>query len=194
MMLSDVSLVLVVILACFWWRQGRQRATAVPKFGEWDATDPKFSPGYTVIFNQVKEDKKASGAAHLPTVPVQPTPSPATAEKAYRNDDSCWTAVGFELRNQSAGALHDYWLLSSSSRLAAVPLPTSKRQILIRNSKWSIFNSVMHYIERFFDAFVWFVQLVPFSKNGSSSWICALWMDVAFHLFLWCQSLLETNI
>ncbi|CAL9779197.1 unnamed protein product, partial [Musa acuminata subsp. burmannicoides] len=76
---------------------GRQRATAVPKFGEWDATDPKSSPGYTVIFNQVKEDKKASTAAHLPKVPVQPTRSPATAEKAYRNDDSCWTArLGLE--------------------------------------------------------------------------------------------------
>ncbi|CAL9073969.1 unnamed protein product, partial [Musa textilis] len=71
----------------------RQRPTAVPKFGEWDATDPKSSAGYTVIFNQVKEDKKASAAAHLPTVPGQPTPSPATAQRAYRNDDSCWTAL-----------------------------------------------------------------------------------------------------
>ncbi|RZS16491.1 hypothetical protein BHM03_00048482 [Ensete ventricosum] len=89
-------------------RGGLAKPTAVPKFGDWDATDPKSSAGYTVIFNQVKEDKKASVAAHQPTVHIQPTPSPATAGRVSRNDDSCWTAVGAELCIQFVGALYDY--------------------------------------------------------------------------------------
>ncbi|THU58264.1 hypothetical protein C4D60_Mb03t12350 [Musa balbisiana] len=69
---------------------GRQRPATVPKFGEWDAADPKSSAGYTVIFNQVKEEKKTA-VAWVPAVPVQPAPSPAT-ERAHHND-SYWIGV-----------------------------------------------------------------------------------------------------
>ncbi|CAL9748985.1 unnamed protein product, partial [Musa acuminata subsp. burmannicoides] len=69
---------------------GRQRPATVPKFGEWDAADPKSSAGYTVIFNQVKEEKKTA-VAWVPAVPVQRAPSPAT-ERAHHND-SYWIGV-----------------------------------------------------------------------------------------------------
>ncbi|KAG6469665.1 hypothetical protein ZIOFF_070595 [Zingiber officinale] len=49
----------------------RQRTTAVPKFGEWNAADPKSAAGYTVIFNQVKEDKKAAAASPIPAFTPQ---------------------------------------------------------------------------------------------------------------------------
>ncbi|CAL9105266.1 unnamed protein product [Musa acuminata var. zebrina] len=69
---------------------GRQRPATVPKFGEWDAADPKSSAGYTVIFNQVKEEKKTA-VAWVPAVPVQRAPSPAT-ERAHHND-SYWIGL-----------------------------------------------------------------------------------------------------
>lgn len=66
----------------------------MPKFGDWDAADPQSSAGYTVIFNQVKEDKRAAAAVHIPQAPSQP-PSYAD-ERAYQNE-SFWSGVGAKL-------------------------------------------------------------------------------------------------
>ncbi|XP_074586044.1 RPM1-interacting protein 4-like isoform X1 [Curcuma longa] len=68
---------------------GRQRATAIPKFGDWDAPDPQPN-GYTVIFNQVKEDRKAAAATHIPPIPPQPV-RPPTDNKSYRQKESFWS-------------------------------------------------------------------------------------------------------
>ncbi|WRX26700.1 RIN4 [Theobroma cacao] len=47
------------------------RTTAsIPKFGEWDETDPTSGEGYTAIFNQVKAEKQ-SPTSKFPTVPPQ---------------------------------------------------------------------------------------------------------------------------
>ncbi|CAN7059785.1 hypothetical protein Bca4012_094680 [Brassica carinata] len=39
--------------------KGRQ----LPKFGEWDATNPASAQGFTVIFNQARDDKKTKKTA-----------------------------------------------------------------------------------------------------------------------------------
>ncbi|KAF8100092.1 hypothetical protein N665_0231s0031 [Sinapis alba] len=39
--------------------KGRQ----LPKFGEWDATNPASDQGFTVIFNQARDDKKTKKTA-----------------------------------------------------------------------------------------------------------------------------------
>ncbi|KAK8493574.1 hypothetical protein V6N12_073419 [Hibiscus sabdariffa] len=44
------------------------RTTSVPKFGEWDETDPASGAGFTVIFNKVKEEKHAPPASSFATV------------------------------------------------------------------------------------------------------------------------------
>ncbi|KAK9091983.1 hypothetical protein Syun_026894 [Stephania yunnanensis] len=39
-----------------------QRVASVPKFGDWDATDPTSGDGFTIIFNKVKQEKEAAGS------------------------------------------------------------------------------------------------------------------------------------
>eukprot|EP00257_Ricinus_communis_P025521 XP_025012935.1 RPM1-interacting protein 4 isoform X1 [Ricinus communis] len=46
-------------------------SAAVPKFGDWDETNPASADGYTHIFNKVREEKQGGPAK----VPVQPTES-----------------------------------------------------------------------------------------------------------------------
>ncbi|CAG7869780.1 unnamed protein product, partial [Brassica rapa] len=55
--------------------KGRQ----LPKFGEWDATNPASAQGFTVIFNQARDDKKTkktavAGPESLVTPPVNIEP------------------------------------------------------------------------------------------------------------------------
>ncbi|XVF75254.1 hypothetical protein PTKIN_Ptkin13bG0172900 [Pterospermum kingtungense] len=42
------------------------RTASIPKFGEWDETDPKSGEGYSAIFNKVKEEKQATSAPPQP--------------------------------------------------------------------------------------------------------------------------------
>ncbi|KAK8629548.1 hypothetical protein V6N13_078383 [Hibiscus sabdariffa] len=44
------------------------RTTSVPKFGEWDETDPASGAGFTVIFNKVKEEKHAPAVSSFATM------------------------------------------------------------------------------------------------------------------------------
>ncbi|PIN21961.1 hypothetical protein CDL12_05337 [Handroanthus impetiginosus] len=62
---------------------------AVPRFGEWDETDPAAAEGYTQIFNKVREEKH-SETGKVPTVPTETSYS--IDQKLYRNDDArgCW--------------------------------------------------------------------------------------------------------
>ncbi|KAG7627764.1 RIN4 pathogenic type III effector avirulence factor Avr cleavage site [Arabidopsis thaliana x Arabidopsis arenosa] len=39
------------------------RARPLPKFGEWDATNPGSAEGFTVIFNKARDDKKTMKTA-----------------------------------------------------------------------------------------------------------------------------------
>lgn len=53
------------------------KGAILPKFGEWDVSDPASGEGYTVIFDKARDEKKTGGAARIPTVgdsapPVKP--------------------------------------------------------------------------------------------------------------------------
>lgn len=59
------------------------RGPAVPKFGEWDETDPASAEGYTQVFNRVREEKHSETGK----VPIMPTEtSYSNAQKHYGND------------------------------------------------------------------------------------------------------------
>lgn len=45
------------------------KAAAVPKFGDWDESDPASADGYTQLFNKVREEK--AGAGQAPGTPTQ---------------------------------------------------------------------------------------------------------------------------
>ncbi|KAJ1383974.1 RIN4, pathogenic type III effector avirulence factor Avr cleavage site [Sesbania bispinosa] len=61
------------------------RGAAVPKFGEWDESNPASADGYTHIFNKVREEKHV-GAGHVPGTPPNGRPyvvrNPPTNDKA----------------------------------------------------------------------------------------------------------------
>ncbi|KAK7287373.1 hypothetical protein RIF29_00646 [Crotalaria pallida] len=44
------------------------KGAAVPKFGEWDVSNPASADGYTHIFNKVREERQG-GAGHTPGTP-----------------------------------------------------------------------------------------------------------------------------
>ncbi|KAK1272050.1 RPM1-interacting protein 4 [Acorus gramineus] len=48
-----------------------ERGAAVPKFGDWDETNPSSADGYTHIFNKVREEKQ-SGAGKVPMISTDP--------------------------------------------------------------------------------------------------------------------------
>ncbi|KAL7105820.1 hypothetical protein ACP275_07G069700 [Erythranthe tilingii] len=61
------------------------RSPAVPKFGDWDETDPASAEGYTQVFNRVREEKHSETGK----VPIMPTEtSYSNSQKQCRNDNS----------------------------------------------------------------------------------------------------------
>ncbi|KAK3008282.1 hypothetical protein RJ639_015350 [Escallonia herrerae] len=56
---------------------------AVPKFGDWDESDPASAEGYTHIFNRVREEKHNDGK-----VPVMATETYSNGQKRYRSVNS----------------------------------------------------------------------------------------------------------
>ncbi|KAK6930698.1 RIN4, pathogenic type III effector avirulence factor Avr cleavage site [Dillenia turbinata] len=69
--------------------------SAVPKFGEWDETNPASADGYTHIFNKVREERQI-GAGKVPIMPTETT-SHSNGQKQYVND----SAVVFSQNNFS---------------------------------------------------------------------------------------------
>ncbi|KAK6149727.1 hypothetical protein DH2020_017252 [Rehmannia glutinosa] len=64
------------------------RSVSVPKFGQWDETDPRSAEGFTVIFNKVKEEKQIA-AAKFPPVPLQTTNNYQTNQKEETRKKCC---------------------------------------------------------------------------------------------------------
>ncbi|KAL3828407.1 hypothetical protein ACJIZ3_017209 [Penstemon smallii] len=58
---------------------------AVPKFGEWDETDPSAAEGYTHIFNKVREEKH-SETGKVPIIPTETSYS--NGQKQYQSDNT----------------------------------------------------------------------------------------------------------
>ncbi|KAL0924405.1 hypothetical protein M5K25_005233 [Dendrobium thyrsiflorum] len=65
--------------------------SAVPKFGEWDVSDPASANGYNYIFNQVREEKhsgstKISSISECPEELINPN-DPLQNPEAFHQDD-----------------------------------------------------------------------------------------------------------
>ncbi|XP_063939510.1 RPM1-interacting protein 4 isoform X2 [Daucus carota subsp. sativus] len=58
----------------------------VPKFGDWDESDPSAGEGYTHIFNKVREEKQ-SETGKVPVVPAE-TSYTSNGQKQYANESS----------------------------------------------------------------------------------------------------------
>lgn len=58
---------------------------AVPKFGDWDESDPASAEEYTQVFEKVREEKQ-SGAEKVPSMPTEPSYS--NSEKRYGNGNT----------------------------------------------------------------------------------------------------------
>lgn len=71
---------------------------AVPKFGDWDESDPAAAEGYTHIFNRVREEKQ-SGTGKVPAITTETSYS--NGQKQYGND------------NQKVQRIHSIQLSSS---------------------------------------------------------------------------------
>lgn len=56
---------------------------AVPKFGDWDESDPASGEGYTQVFDRVREEKQ-SGTGKVPIMPTESSYS--NGQKQYGND------------------------------------------------------------------------------------------------------------
>ncbi|KAJ8749966.1 hypothetical protein K2173_013881 [Erythroxylum novogranatense] len=46
----------------------QDKGRPLPKFGEWDVTNPASAEGYTVIFSKARDDKKPNGAGGVGSV------------------------------------------------------------------------------------------------------------------------------
>lgn len=67
----------------FSWLWQPDRGPAVPKFGDWDETDPAAAEGYTQLFNLVREEKQ-SDTGKVPTMPSE-TSNSTTQKQANEN-------------------------------------------------------------------------------------------------------------
>lgn len=56
----------------------------MPKFGDWDETNPASTEGYSQIFSRVREEKH-SNAGNVPAAPTETSYS--NGEKQYGNDN-----------------------------------------------------------------------------------------------------------
>lgn len=65
----------------FLWQP--DRSPAVPKFGDWDETDPAAAEGYTQVFNRVREEKN-SETGKVPVMPNE-TSNCSTQKQANEN-------------------------------------------------------------------------------------------------------------
>ncbi|KAK9288461.1 hypothetical protein L1049_016918 [Liquidambar formosana] len=60
-------------------------SAAVPKFGEWDESNPSSADGYTHIFNRVREERQ-TGAGKVPVTATENSSS--NGQKQYRNTNT----------------------------------------------------------------------------------------------------------
>lgn len=65
---------------------------AVPKFGDWDESDPASAEGYSQIFDKVREEKQ-TGAAKVPGTSTDTSYS--NSQKRYGNDSAKVCRFGF---------------------------------------------------------------------------------------------------
>ncbi|KDP39344.1 hypothetical protein JCGZ_01101 [Jatropha curcas] len=63
-------------------------SAAVPKFGDWDETNPASADGYTHIFNRVRQERQG-GAAKVPVLPTERSHSNGQKKYGKEKSKSC---------------------------------------------------------------------------------------------------------
>jgi RPM1-interacting protein 4 len=63
-------------------------SAAVPKFGDWDESNPASSEGYTAIFNRVREEKQVE-AGKMPAAASEPPYSNGYKQPGNENSKVC---------------------------------------------------------------------------------------------------------
>lgn len=56
------------------------RSAALPKFGAWDENDPSAGEGFTVIFNQARNEKKQGGPVRIPALQGESPANPSYSD------------------------------------------------------------------------------------------------------------------
>lgn len=64
------------------------RATAIPKFGTWDVTNPKSGEGYTAIFSKIKEERQIK-SSHVSSIHSTPPLNNSNIKNQY-GESSSW--------------------------------------------------------------------------------------------------------
>ncbi|KAL5140574.1 EH domain-containing protein 2 [Glycine soja] len=64
------------------------RATAIPKFGTWDVTNPKSAEGYTAIFSKIKEERQIK-SSHVSSIHSTPPLNNSNIKNQY-GESSSW--------------------------------------------------------------------------------------------------------
>ncbi|CAK9173715.1 unnamed protein product [Ilex paraguariensis] len=62
------------------------RSPAVPKFGDWNESDPASAEGFTHIFNRVREERQVGAGTKVPIMPTETSYS--NGQKRYETDNS----------------------------------------------------------------------------------------------------------
>ncbi|XP_057963956.1 RPM1-interacting protein 4 isoform X2 [Malania oleifera] len=60
------------------------KGAAVPKFGEWDETNPSSADGYTHIFNKVREERH-TGGTKVPGMDSEPSYGKINADESHKS-------------------------------------------------------------------------------------------------------------
>lgn len=81
-------------LGLLWWSNlwtawgQNHRATAIPKFGTWDVTNPKSAEGYTAIFSKIKEERQIK-SSHVSSIHSTPPLNNSNIKNQY-GESSSW--------------------------------------------------------------------------------------------------------
>ncbi|KAL0722358.1 hypothetical protein Bca4012_036957 [Brassica carinata] len=86
---NEAVFVLIMYQSMVVGNKGRQ----LPKFGEWDATNPGAAQGFTVIFNNARDDKKTkktavAGPESLVTPPINNEPHQNNNHRHHRHQQN----------------------------------------------------------------------------------------------------------
>ncbi|KAH7294294.1 hypothetical protein KP509_28G064600 [Ceratopteris richardii] len=76
-------------------------AGPLPKFGAWDEQDPSAGEGFTVIFNQARDERKTGGPARIPSEAPNP-PKAELGEKPGKHEQSKFSIFGCCFRSSNA--------------------------------------------------------------------------------------------
>ncbi|MED6219322.1 hypothetical protein PIB30_034756 [Stylosanthes scabra] len=84
--------------------------TVIPKFGDWDVTDPKSGEGYTAIFSKIQNEKHAaSSSSHSPSRGTLQLNNCSNLKNQYEGQSSNTVAACFQAKANEHGITGAYF-------------------------------------------------------------------------------------